>query len=107
MYPAQSMLPALSLAASAEAEASPAPGLDLEAEAMTAFREQQDPEAFDELMRLHMARVRGVIYNIVLDRSETDDICQKKMADLNARDLDHARRMIEGTARSMGLNVVD
>jgi large subunit ribosomal protein L11 len=35
------------------------------------------------------------------------DICQKKMADLNARDLDHARRMIEGTARSMGLEVVD
>ncbi len=35
------------------------------------------------------------------------DICNKKMADLNARDLDHARRMIEGTARSMGLEVVD
>jgi large subunit ribosomal protein L11 len=35
------------------------------------------------------------------------DICQKKMADLNARDLDHARRLIEGTARSMGIEVVD
>jgi len=33
------------------------------------------------------------------------DICQKKIADLNARDLDHARRMIEGTARSMGIEV--
>lgn len=40
-------------------------------------------------------------------RSQVDDICQKKMADLNARDLDHARRMIEGTARSMGLEVVE
>ncbi len=40
-------------------------------------------------------------------RSQIDDICQKKMADLNARDLDHARRMIEGTARSMGLEVVE
>ena len=29
------------------------------------------------------------------------------MADLNARDLDHARRMIEGTARSMGIEVED
>lgn len=33
------------------------------------------------------------------------EICNKKMADLNARDLDHAVRMIEGTARSMGLEV--
>ncbi len=33
------------------------------------------------------------------------EICKQKMADLNARDLDHARRMIEGTARSMGIEV--
>ncbi len=38
-------------------------------------------------------------------RAQIDDICNKKMADLNARDLEHARRMIEGTARSMGLEV--
>ena len=37
--------------------------------------------------------------------AQLEDICQKKMDDLNARDLDHARRMIEGTARSMGLEV--
>ena len=35
------------------------------------------------------------------------DIVNTKMSDLNARDLDHARRMIEGTARSMGLEVED
>ncbi len=40
-------------------------------------------------------------------RSQIDEICKKKMADLNARDLEHARRMVEGTARSMGLEVVD
>jgi large subunit ribosomal protein L11 len=39
-------------------------------------------------------------------RAQVDDICNKKMADLNARDLEHARRMIEGTARSMGIEVV-
>ncbi len=33
------------------------------------------------------------------------EICKKKMADLNARDLEHAKRMIEGTARSMGIEV--
>lgn len=38
-------------------------------------------------------------------RAQIDDICQKKMADLNASDLENARRMIEGTARSMGLEV--
>jgi large subunit ribosomal protein L11 len=38
-------------------------------------------------------------------RAQIEDICQKKMADLNASDLDSARRMIEGTARSMGLEV--
>jgi large subunit ribosomal protein L11 len=40
-------------------------------------------------------------------RSQIADICQKKAADLNARDQDHARRMIEGTARSMGLEVIE
>ncbi|MEX0793021.1 MAG: 50S ribosomal protein L11 [Pirellulaceae bacterium] len=40
-------------------------------------------------------------------RDQIDDICQQKMADLNARDLEHARRMIEGTARSMGLTVAE
>ena len=39
--------------------------------------------------------------------SQIEDICKKKMADLNARDLEHAARMIEGTARSMGLEVVE
>lgn len=40
-------------------------------------------------------------------RTQIDQICAQKMNDLNARDLEHARRMIEGTARSMGLEVVD
>jgi large subunit ribosomal protein L11 len=39
--------------------------------------------------------------------AQIDEICRQKMADLNARDLEHARRMIEGTARSMGLDVTD
>lgn len=40
-------------------------------------------------------------------RAQIDEIVKKKAKDLNARDLDHARRIIEGTARSMGLEVVD
>jgi large subunit ribosomal protein L11 len=38
-------------------------------------------------------------------RAQLEQIAMTKMADLNARDVDHAVRMIAGTARSMGLNV--
>jgi large subunit ribosomal protein L11 len=38
-------------------------------------------------------------------KSQVEDICKKKMADLNARDLAHAARMVEGTARSMGITI--
>lgn len=38
---------------------------------------------------------------------QIDDICRKKMEDLNARDLEHARRIIQGTARSMGIEVAE
>lgn len=37
--------------------------------------------------------------------AQIDDIVKTKLADLNARDAAHARRMIEGTARSMGITV--
>jgi large subunit ribosomal protein L11 len=39
--------------------------------------------------------------------AQIDEICKTKMADLNARDLEHARRLVAGTARSMGLEVID
>ena len=38
-------------------------------------------------------------------RAQLEEICTKKMADLNAADMDAAVRMIEGTARSMGIEV--
>jgi large subunit ribosomal protein L11 len=38
-------------------------------------------------------------------RQQLEEIATTKMADLNARDLEHAVRMIAGTARSMGLVV--
>jgi large subunit ribosomal protein L11 len=40
-------------------------------------------------------------------RKQIEEICQQKMADMNARDLEHACRMIEGTARSMGLVIAE
>jgi len=40
-------------------------------------------------------------------RAQVEEIAKKKMADLNASDVQHAANMVEGTARSMGLDVVD
>jgi large subunit ribosomal protein L11 len=37
--------------------------------------------------------------------AQIEDIVKQKINDLNARDMAHAKRMIEGTARSMGLVV--
>ncbi|HLQ65057.1 MAG TPA: 50S ribosomal protein L11 [bacterium] len=39
-------------------------------------------------------------------RAQLRDIAQQKMRDLNAHDVEAAMRMIEGTARSMGIQVV-
>jgi len=40
-------------------------------------------------------------------RTQVQKIAELKMTDLNASDLDSAMRMIAGTARSMGLEVVE
>ncbi len=40
-------------------------------------------------------------------KDQVREIAETKMPDLNANDIDNAMRIIEGTARSMGLEVVD
>ena len=40
-------------------------------------------------------------------RSQLRDIAEKKMKDLNANDIEAAARIIEGSARAMGLSVVE
>jgi large subunit ribosomal protein L11 len=40
-------------------------------------------------------------------RAQLRDIAEKKMKDLNANDLEAASRIIEGSARAMGLRVVE
>jgi large subunit ribosomal protein L11 len=39
--------------------------------------------------------------------SQIREIAEKKMVDLNANDVEAAMRMIAGSARSMGLQVVE
>ena len=41
------------------------------------------------------------------DLSKLREIAEKKMKDLNANDLDAASKIIEGSARAMGLQVVE
>ena len=40
-------------------------------------------------------------------QQQVREIAEQKMSDLNAYDVESAMRMIEGTARSMGIQVVD
>ena len=40
-------------------------------------------------------------------RDQVREIAQTKLPDLNANDLDHAERIIAGTARSMGITIRD
>ena len=42
-----------------------------------------------------------------VSRKQVREIAELKMPDLNAASIDSAMRMIEGTARSMGIQVVD
>lgn len=42
-----------------------------------------------------------------ITRAQLKDIAEKKMKDLNANDIDAAAKIIEGSARAMGLKVVE
>ena len=49
----------------------------------------------------------GKISAGTIKRSQLSEIAQVKMADLNAHDIDAATKIIEGSARAMGLEVVE
>ena len=42
-----------------------------------------------------------------ISREQVRQIAERKLEDLNARDVDAASKIIEGTARSMGIKIVD
>ncbi|MEX0341826.1 MAG: 50S ribosomal protein L11, partial [Erythrobacter sp.] len=42
-----------------------------------------------------------------IKRSALAEIAEQKMKDLNANDIEQATKIIEGSARSMGLDVVE
>ena len=51
------------------------------------------------------AKQSGKYKGFKVSSGQVREIAQKKLQDLNARDVDHAMRIIEGTARSLGLAV--
>ena len=42
-----------------------------------------------------------------LNKSDVEEIAKVKMPDLNAVDLDAAKKIVEGTARSMGVDIIE
>jgi large subunit ribosomal protein L11 len=53
------------------------------------------------------AKKGGKYKGFSVTRKQVEEIAKQKQADLNARDAEHASRIIEGTARSMGITVVE
>jgi large subunit ribosomal protein L11 len=51
------------------------------------------------------AKASGKYKGFKVSSAQVREIAQKKLQDLNARDVDHAMRIIEGTARSLGMAV--
>src|SRR5205823_9140842 len=51
------------------------------------------------------AKKSGKYKGFKVSAQQVREIAQRKIADLNARDLDHATRIIAGTARSLGMSV--
>ena len=49
----------------------------------------------------------GKDYVAKLSRNQAQKIAEEKLSDLNARDLDAAIKIVQGTARSMGVELTD
>jgi large subunit ribosomal protein L11 len=51
------------------------------------------------------AKGTGKYKGFKVTKAQVEDIAKRKLADLNARDLEHAARIVAGTARSLGITV--
>jgi large subunit ribosomal protein L11 len=50
-------------------------------------------------------KMSGKYKGFTVSSAQVAEIAKKKIKDLNARDVDHAARIVAGTARSMGITV--
>src|SRR5713101_1009124 len=51
------------------------------------------------------AKGSGKYKGFKVTQAQVNDIAKRKLQDLNARDVEHATRIVAGTARSMGITV--
>jgi large subunit ribosomal protein L11 len=51
------------------------------------------------------AKGSGKYKGFSVTQAQVQEIARRKLADLNARDLEHALRIIAGTARSLGISI--
>ena len=63
--------------------------------------------AEDVLLPGDPRRAQHIAEEFLTDARQVKEIAEKKMVDLNANDVDQAARIIAGSARSMGLEVVE
>ena len=57
--------------------------------------------------KIPAGKKQGKYKGFTLTQKQISEIATKKFTDLNARDVEHASRIIAGTARSMGIVVVE
>ncbi len=72
------------------------------------FKTKSPPAAALLKQAAGIAKGSGVPHKEKVGKVTSDQVAEivnMKIEDLNARDVEHAKRMIEGTARSMGLVV--
>lgn len=58
-----------------------------------------------ELIPAEEKKKSGKYKGFKVTAAQVQEIAKRKFADLNARDVDHASRIVAGTARSMGITV--
>lgn len=74
------------------------------------FRLKSPPTAFLILKAAGLKKGSGTPHTEKvgkLTRAQVREIAEKKREDMNAIDIEGAMRQVEGTARNMGINVVD
>lgn len=72
------------------------------------FKMKQPPMSYFIKKALNLTSGSGEPGRLVagtLNRAQVQDIAEKKMVDLNAGDIEAAMRIVEGSARSMGIEV--
>jgi large subunit ribosomal protein L11 len=62
-------------------------------------------KAFNEKTRQDVGTIINKEKVAKLSRAKIEEIAKRKMPDLNANDLESAMKIVEGTARSMGIEI--